>query len=59
MKMIVVIEWTSSFGRVQFRPRYSDGTVGLFRQLQLETNDPRRFQQEKSCIETELVGKAA
>ena len=56
-KEVVAIQWNSSEGRVKFRERYADGSVGLIESTLLETDVPRKFLLFKSKIERERLGK--
>ena len=56
-KKVAAIQWNSSQGRVEFRERYADGSVGPTESTSLETNDPRKFLRFKSKIERERLGR--
>jgi len=56
-KEIVAIQWNSSQGRVEFRERYADGSVGPIETTSHETDDPGKFRDFKRKTEKERLGR--
>ena len=57
MKKILAIQWNSSQGRVEFRERYSDNSVGPIESSSIESNNPSEFLLFRRKIERERLGR--
>lgn len=55
MKRVVRLNWSSLDGYAEFRPVYSDDSMGHIVQIQIATSDPK-FAGKKAEIEKVLVG---
>ncbi len=58
-KVVVVrLDWRSLDGFAEYRPVYSDGTVGRIRSTQISLDDPKpKLAGAKATVEREWIGK--
>ncbi len=55
---VVQLDWRSLDGAVEFRPRYSDGSLGPVERTGIETNENRRLAARLAAIEKVWIGRA-
>lgn len=57
-KKVIDLAWSSLDGRLEFRPKYSDGSLGTIVQTQTELSD-RNFAQKRADLLREWLGREA